>query len=82
MRALDEVVSDEELWARGAFVRLPSDEFGTVIQVSPTPRLSATPGRIRTLAHRPGADAATILREIGYQEKEIARLRTTHVIAD
>lgn len=82
VRALDEVVQDSELWERGVLVQIPSNEFGVVRQVAPTPRLSANPGRVRTLAPRPGADASTILRDIGYEVDDIERLRSARIIAE
>lgn len=63
--------------ARQAFVPAP----GGGVQVAPSPRLSATPGRAgRSYAH-PGADTDAVLGAHGFTEAEITDLRAAGAIA-
>jgi len=44
------------------------------------PKLSRTPGAIRTPAPRLGDHTDEVLREIGYSDAEIARLRQANIL--
>ena len=44
------------------------------------PKLSRTPGAIRTPAPRLGEHTDEVLGEIGYSDTEISRLREAHVV--
>jgi crotonobetainyl-CoA:carnitine CoA-transferase CaiB-like acyl-CoA transferase len=44
------------------------------------PRLTRTPGTVRHLGPRSGADTDAILAELGYGEDEIAALRERKVV--
>jgi alpha-methylacyl-CoA racemase len=50
-------------------------------ELLPTPRLSQTPGRPRRSPAYPGADTDAVLREIGFGDPEIARLRAAGAVA-
>ena len=43
-------------------------------------KMSATPPQLRTAAPALGADADTILREVGYADADITRLRQRKVV--
>ena len=72
--ALDEAVADPHMRAREMIVELEHPEFGTVQQVGIAPKLSETPGSVRSLPSRCGADAEEVLREANFSEAEIAEL--------
>jgi crotonobetainyl-CoA:carnitine CoA-transferase CaiB-like acyl-CoA transferase len=72
--ALDEAVADPHMRAREMLVELEHPEFGSVQQVGIAPKLSETPGSVRRLPSRCGADAEEILREANFSQAEIAEL--------
>ncbi|RMF20506.1 MAG: CoA transferase, partial [Deltaproteobacteria bacterium] len=45
--------------------------FGRIPQVGIAPKLSETPGRVRTPAPEPGQHTKEVLREVGYSDEEI-----------
>jgi len=71
---LDEAVADPHNRAREMIVELEHPEFGTVQQVGIAPKLSETPGSVRTLAARRGAHTEEVLREADFSETEIEEL--------
>jgi len=77
--ALDEVYRDPHILARGMLAELPHPEFGTVRQTGVGPKLSDTPGAVRSLAPKRGEHTDALLREVGYSDAEIAELREANV---
>jgi alpha-methylacyl-CoA racemase len=61
--------------ARGTFT-----EVAGVVQPSPAPRFSETPGVIAGPAPEPGRDTDAILRECGYADSEVTELRSAGVV--
>lgn len=72
--ALDEAVADPHMRAREMLVELQHPEFGAVKQVGIAPKLSETPGSVRTLASSSGADTEEVLREANFSKAEIEEL--------
>jgi crotonobetainyl-CoA:carnitine CoA-transferase CaiB-like acyl-CoA transferase len=72
--ALDEAVADPHIRAREMLVELEHPDFGTVEQVGIAPKLSETPGSVRTLPPRSGAHTEEVLREANFSEADIKEL--------
>ncbi len=73
--ALDEVFADPHVQARGMVAEVEHPEFGTVRQVGIGPKLSETPGSVRSTAPKRGQHTEELLREAGYSDGEIGALR-------
>ena len=66
--------------AREIVVELPDAEMGSVPMHAVVPRLSATPGEIRTPAPRLGEHSAEVLQALGLDEAAIAGLAKRGVV--
>ncbi|MCP5041576.1 MAG: CoA transferase [bacterium] len=71
---LDEAVKDPHMRAREMLVEVEHPEFGTVQQVGIAPKLSETPGSVRTLPSPGGAHTEEVLREANFSSAEIEEL--------
>jgi crotonobetainyl-CoA:carnitine CoA-transferase CaiB-like acyl-CoA transferase len=60
---IDALLLDPHILARGSLVRQTDAELGDLVLVAPTPKLSATPGRIRSLGPELGTDTDSVLVE-------------------
>lgn len=69
------VVADPQYRALGTVVRVPDEELGELAMQNVLFRLSRTPGGIRWAGRPHGADTVAVLREVGFSDEEIARLR-------
>ena len=78
---LDEVVNDEHNRARGMVVEVDDPVVGKVLQVGIAPKLSETPGAVRTTAPEAGAHSDAVMSSIGYSAEEIDSLREQGVVA-
>jgi crotonobetainyl-CoA:carnitine CoA-transferase CaiB-like acyl-CoA transferase len=79
--SLDELGEDEQVRAREMVVEAPGPEGGPVKQVGIAPKLSETPGSVRSLADQPGEHTAAILAEVGVSANELRELRARSVVA-
>ena len=77
---IEQFLADPHVQARDIVVDLPDDEMGTVPMHNVVPRLSLTPGHIRTPAPALGEHSAAILGELGCDAAEITRLAQAGVI--
>jgi len=76
-----QVFSNPHYRARETIMEVEDDELGPVRTLTPHPRLSATPGRVRWLGAPKGQDTDSILREIlGYDPDRVAELRKSGAI--
>jgi crotonobetainyl-CoA:carnitine CoA-transferase CaiB-like acyl-CoA transferase len=78
-----DIFADPHYRARGAIVRAPDPELGTVAMAQAVPRLSQTPGAVRHAGHRLGEDSRTVLRGwLGLDSAALDALQASRVILD
>ena len=75
-----QIFADEHFAARTAIVEVDDDELGPTRTCDVFPRLTETPGRVRHLGPKPGSHTAEILGGLGFDAREIDRLRAANVI--
>jgi succinyl-CoA---D-citramalate CoA-transferase len=75
-----DIAEDPHYAARGMIAEIVTrDGLGLKVP-GVVPRLSATPGAIRTTAPRLGEDTEAVLRQLGYTAEQVAALRAEKVI--
>jgi crotonobetainyl-CoA:carnitine CoA-transferase CaiB-like acyl-CoA transferase len=77
---IDQLVADPHVQERGVLVEAPDEEAGSVLMHNIIPRLSETPGRLRTPAPALGQHTREILTSIGCDAAGIAALADEGVI--
>ena len=75
-----ELAAEPHYAARGNVERIPAQGGGTIAAPGIVPRLSATPGEVRTPAPRLGEHTEKTLRELGVDAATIGALRAKGVI--
>jgi len=76
----DEVFSDPQVLHRQMVIEMEHPSLGKVKQIGIAPKLSSTPGKLRTLSPLLGQHTDEVLGELGYSQKEIENLRREGVI--
>ncbi|MCL4242587.1 MAG: CoA transferase, partial [Dehalococcoidia bacterium] len=71
---MENVVTNEHNLARGMVVEVDSP-VGKVKQIGVGPKLSDTPGQVRSTAPLIGQHTDDVLKSLGYDEAKIAALR-------
>ena len=79
---IDQLMDDPHVQARGVLVEAPDDEAGSVLMHNIIPRLSETPGRLRSAAPTLGQHNNEILTGLGLDTAGIAALVATGVIKE
>lgn len=77
---LAEIMDDPQVRAREMVVDLIHDSWGAYRQLGICPRLSSTPGSIRSHAPELGEHTDRILCDLGYDSTDIERLRRQGVV--
>jgi len=72
---LDEVFSDPQVLHRRMLVEVEHPSLGKVKQVGIAPKLSQTPGKVRTLSPLLGEHSEEVLQGLGYSQEEIESFR-------
>ncbi len=76
----DEVFSDPQVLHRQMVIEVEHPTLGKIKQVGIAPKLSSTPGKVRSLSPLPGEHTDEILRGLGYKQEEISNLRQEGVV--
>lgn len=79
--SLEEALQDEHNLARNMVVEVATPDGGLMRQAGVAPKLSATPGRIRSGAPSRGQDTDELLRALGYDDEQAEALRERGAIA-
>jgi formyl-CoA transferase len=77
---IGQFLDDPHVQERGIVVEAPDEEMGQVPMHAVVPRLSGTPGRLRSPAPRVGQHNQEVFSRIGYSEERIAALAQKGVI--
>jgi crotonobetainyl-CoA:carnitine CoA-transferase CaiB-like acyl-CoA transferase len=75
------LLDDSHVHERGVLVEAPDDEAGSVLMHNVIPRLSGTPGKLRTPAPALGQHTRSVLQSIGYDDARLTALAAEGVIA-
>jgi crotonobetainyl-CoA:carnitine CoA-transferase CaiB-like acyl-CoA transferase len=79
---VDQLLDDPHVQERGVLVEAPDEEAGSVVMHNIIPRLSDTPGRLRTPAPVLGEHSRSVLQSIGYDDARIATLADAGTIKE
>ncbi|WP_020070562.1 CaiB/BaiF CoA transferase family protein [Paraburkholderia caledonica] len=78
--AIDEIFEDPQYNARGNLLKVQDDRVGEITIPNVVPRLSETPGFVRSLGPALGASNEEVYQSLGLTVEEIAVLRAANVI--
>ena len=78
---LDEVFTDPQVLHRQMVIEVEHPSLGKVKQVGIAPKLSDTPGKVRSLSPLLGEHTDEVLQELGYSQEEIETLRQEGAIS-
>jgi crotonobetainyl-CoA:carnitine CoA-transferase CaiB-like acyl-CoA transferase len=77
---IDQFVDDAHVQERQVVVDMPDDEVGRVTMHNILPRLSVTPGVMRTPAPKLGEHSAEILGRVGVGPVDLAKLKSQGIV--
>ncbi len=79
--SIADIAADSHYRERGTVVTVADDDYGELPMAAPLPRLSATPGRIRTLGPALGRHTDEVLSELlGLDHADVAQLRADGIV--
>jgi len=78
--SMDEVFDDPQVTHRKMAIEIDDPNVGTVKQIGILPKLSETPGAVRSLAPIHGENTDELLLECGYSKDEIQTFRDNEII--
>lgn len=78
--SIDEVFRDPQVLARNMVIEIDDPRAGKVKQIGILPKLSGTPGSVRSLAPLHGEHTGELLSRYGYGRDEIEKLRQDKVV--
>ncbi len=78
--SIDQVFADPQVKHLGIAQPVEHPALGQIELVGQAVTLSRTPSRLQTASPDPGEHTAAILKELGYSEGDIARLRERHIV--
>lgn len=83
INSVADLVQDEHSWARGSLIRVPDANLGEDLTMQGVfPKLSRTPGAVRSAGREPGQDTQQVLADIlGLTEGDILRLVADGAVA-
>jgi crotonobetainyl-CoA:carnitine CoA-transferase CaiB-like acyl-CoA transferase len=79
---IDQLLDDPHVQARGVIVEAPDGEAGSVLMHNIIPRLSDTPGRLRSAAPTLGQHTRAVLDSIGYDDVRLSALAAAGIIKE
>ena len=79
---IDQFLEDPHVQARGVVVEAPDAEAGSILMHNIIPRLSGTPGKLRTPAARLGEHTKEILTRLGVSDAQRAALLAAGAIKE
>ena len=79
---IDQLIDDPHVQERGVLVEAPDDEAGSVLMHNIIPRLSDTPGRLRSAAPTLGQHTRAVLDSIGYDNVRLSALAAAGIIKE
>jgi crotonobetainyl-CoA:carnitine CoA-transferase CaiB-like acyl-CoA transferase len=74
------IFADEHMLARESLIRVDDPDLGSVRLVNVVPRMSETPGTIRTTGPRLGEHTGAVLAELGIGDEDLRQLKADGVI--
>jgi crotonobetainyl-CoA:carnitine CoA-transferase CaiB-like acyl-CoA transferase len=78
--ALDEALKDPQNLARQMVIEVEHPELGKIKQVGVGPKLSDTPGSVRSTAPVPGQHTDAVLSGLGYSKEQVEALKASGAV--
>lgn len=80
VNTLDELASDPQVKYRQMILEVNTPDIGKIRQVGISIKLSDTPGSVRNTGAKPGENTEEILKELGYSQEDIRKLKKENAI--